>query len=91
MAVWVLRPDSSFANPPNILLILADDLGHGDLGYLGCKDIRTPNLDDLSREGMILTGMHTTASVCAPSCAGLKLADYYRWVYNGKPDWQKDA
>ncbi|NWK55864.1 sulfatase-like hydrolase/transferase [Verrucomicrobiaceae bacterium N1E253] len=61
---------------PNIILILADDLGNGDLGYNGCKDIRTPQLDLLASQSLILTDTHTTASVCAPSRAGLMSGTY---------------
>ncbi|MGA1489431.1 MAG: hypothetical protein ACO4B3_10530, partial [Planctomycetota bacterium] len=39
--------------PPNILLILADDLGYADLGFTGCTDIPTPHLDALAREGLV--------------------------------------
>lgn len=59
---------------PNILLILADDLGFNDLGFQGSKDLSTPNLDTLARNGVIFTDAHVTASVCSPS----------RWVNNRK-------
>jgi arylsulfatase len=54
---------------PNILLIVADDLGYADLGAFG-SDIRTPNIDALAREGLILTQFHT-APLCAPTRAML--------------------
>ncbi len=59
------------SSPPNIIVILADDLGNGDLSYNGCKDIKTPHIDQLASEGMIMADAHTTACVCAPSRAGL--------------------
>ena len=59
------------ATKPNIIFILADDLGNADLGYNGCKDIETPNLDKLATTGIIFNDHHTTASVCAPSRAGI--------------------
>lgn len=65
---------------PNIVLILADDLGNGDLGYNGCKDIKTPHLDTLASQGVILTDAHTTACVCAPSRAGLMSGMYQQRV-----------
>lgn len=74
--IVVLIAGFTFASPPNIILILADDLGHGDLGYLGCTDIQTPHLDQLAQSGVILTDAHTTASVCAPSRAGLLSGQY---------------
>src|SRR2546425_9728826 len=55
---------------PNILFILADDLGYGDLGCYGQKQIRTPNLDRLAAEGVRFTQFYAGAPVCAPSrCA----------------------
>ncbi|MEI6236729.1 MAG: arylsulfatase [Planctomycetota bacterium] len=55
---------------PNIVFILADDLGYGDLGCFGSTKIRTPNLDRLASEGMRLTAHYAGANVCAPSrCA----------------------
>jgi arylsulfatase A len=55
---------------PNIVLILADDLGYGDLGCYGQQKIRTPNIDRLADEGMRFTAMYAGSNVCAPSrCA----------------------
>ena len=55
---------------PNILFILADDLGYGDLGCYGQKQIRTPNLDRLALEGVRFTQSYSGSTVCAPSrCA----------------------
>ena len=61
---------------PNVLLILADDLGYGDLGFTGCTDFPTPHLDRLAREGVVCTDGHVSASVCAPSRAGLLTGRY---------------
>lgn len=73
----ILAPAFVFADSkPNILLILADDLGNGDLSYNGCKDIKTPHLDTLASSGLILNDNHTTACVCAPSRAGLMSGKY---------------
>jgi arylsulfatase A len=60
---------SSAAGPvrPNIIFILADDLGYGDLGCYGQKKIQTPNLDRLAAEGMRLTQHYAGSPVCAPS------------------------
>ena len=52
---------------PNIIFILADDLGYGDLGCYGQKKIRTPNIDRLAEEGMRFTQCYAGSTVCAPS------------------------
>src|SRR5580704_8291394 len=58
------------ARKPNIIFILADDLGYGDLGCYGQKRIQTPNIDRLAKEGMRFTQCYAGSTVCAPSrCA----------------------
>ncbi|UCH64009.1 MAG: arylsulfatase [Fidelibacterota bacterium] len=58
------------ARKPNIIFILADDLGYGDLGCYGQKRIRTPNLDRMAAEGVRFTDHYAGSTVCAPSrCA----------------------
>ena len=57
--------------PPNVVLILADDLGWGDLGSYGNRTIRTPNLDRLAAEGARFTSFYVPSPICAPSRAGL--------------------
>jgi arylsulfatase A-like enzyme len=64
------------ASKPNILLILADDLGFQDLGFQGSPDIRSPHLDKLAAGSVRFTDGHTTASVCSPSRAGLMTGRY---------------
>lgn len=59
------------APPPNVIFILADDLGYGDLGCYGQKLIQTPNLDRIAKEGMRFTQMYAGSTVCAPSRAVL--------------------
>ena len=61
---------------PNIIVILADDLGYGDLGSYGARAIRTPNLDRMAAEGARLTTFYASASVCTPSRAGLLTGRY---------------
>lgn len=58
-------------SPPNIVFILADDLGYGDLGAYGQSRIRTPRLDRLAREGIRFTQHYAGSTVCAPSRASL--------------------
>src|SRR5688500_7381362 len=52
---------------PNIVLILADDLGYGDLGCYGQKQIQTPHLDRMAAEGVRFTQFYAGSTVCAPS------------------------
>jgi len=64
------------AAPPNILVILADDLGRGDYSAFGTKDIRTPNIDRLCREGMTLDNFYANSCVCSPTRAALLTGCY---------------
>jgi len=61
---------------PNIIIILADDLGYGDIGCYGCENIRTPNIDSLGRDGVKMTDFYSSAPVCSPSRAGLLTGRY---------------
>lgn len=61
---------------PNIIIILADDAGYVDFGFMGCKDLDTPEIDKLAKDGVVFTDAHVTASVCAPSRAGLMTGKY---------------
>ena len=59
------------ADKPNIIFILADDLGYGDVGCYGQRKIKTPNIDRLAAEGIRFTGAYAGSTVCAPSRAAL--------------------
>ncbi|WP_282780951.1 sulfatase-like hydrolase/transferase, partial [Phaeodactylibacter xiamenensis] len=59
--------DTLTPTPPNIIYILADDLGYGELGAYGQEKIETPNIDALAREGMRFTDHYSSAPVCAPA------------------------
>jgi arylsulfatase A-like enzyme len=61
------RPCIAASRPPNIIFILADDLGYGDLGCYGQKNIQTPQLDRLAAEGIRFTQAYAGSTVCAPS------------------------
>jgi len=61
---------------PNVVVVLADDLGYGDLGVQGSRLIATPNLDKLAREGVRMTDFYASANVCTPSRAGLQTGRY---------------
>lgn len=65
---------------PNVVLILMDDLGYGDIGSYGVKDARTPNLDRLAREGVRLTDAYANGANCSPTRTGLISGQYQqRW------------
>ena len=59
------------ARPPNVVLILADDLGWGDVGFQGRREWATPNLDALAAGGVRLDRFYAPAVVCAPSRAAM--------------------
>jgi arylsulfatase A len=61
---------------PNFIIVLADDLGYGDIGCDGGKIIRTPNLDRMAGEGVRFTDFYASANVCTPSRAGLLTGRY---------------
>ncbi len=72
--------------PPNIVFILADDLGYGDLGCYGQKVIKTPNIDKLAAEGMRFTDAYAGSTVCAPSrcCLMTGYHSGHAWVRGNK-------
>lgn len=72
IALLVIEPTAAQAEKlPNLVIILADDLGYGDLGCYGHPSIRTPNLDRMAAEGMRFTDFYVAACVCTPSRAAL--------------------
>src|SRR5687768_14083664 len=62
--------------PPNLIVILADDLGYGDVCAYGCQGTKTPNIDALASSGVRFTQGYVTAPVCSPSRAGLMTGRY---------------
>ncbi|MCP5536860.1 MAG: arylsulfatase [Akkermansiaceae bacterium] len=69
LASLLLNLGISAAAKPNIIYILADDLGYGDLGCYGQKVIQTPRLDKMAKEGMLFTQHYAGSTVCGPSRA----------------------
>lgn len=81
------------AEKPNLIYIMADDLGYGDLGCFGQKEIQTPNLDRMAAEGMRLTSYYAGCTVCRPSrlslWTGKHMGSTPIWsnaVYHFKPE-----
>ena len=67
---------SEAKSPPNFVLIFMDDQGYQDVGVFGSKTIKTPNLDNMAKEGMKFTDFYSLAAVCSPSRAGLMTGCY---------------
>jgi arylsulfatase A-like enzyme len=61
---------------PNIIVILVDDAGYVDFGFMGSEDLETPHIDNLAKAGVMFTDAHVSATVCAPSRAGLLTGKY---------------
>ena len=77
LASWCVFTGSTLAaeRPPNIIYLLIDDLGYADCGFMGGKDIRTPHIDKLAREGAILDSFYVQP-VCSPTRAALLTGRY---------------
>lgn len=78
------------AQSPNVVLVIMDDLGYGDLSSYGAPDARTPNIDRLAREGVRLTDAYANGAVCTPTRAALITGRYQQrvgieWVFTGAP------
>ena len=66
----VAVPLRAAASKPNLVFILVDDMGYADIGCMGAKDIRTPNIDRLAAEGVKFSDFYANAPVCTPTRAG---------------------
>ncbi len=73
---------------PNVLLIIADDLGYADVGFQGCKDIPTPNLDALAARSVHCTSGYVSHPFCSPTRAGVMTGRYqHRFGHENNPAW----
>jgi arylsulfatase A-like enzyme len=76
LAMFSLCCEASIPTKPNIIFILADDLGYGDLSVQGGKDIQTPNIDKLFNEGIRFSNFYANCTVCSPTRASLMTGRY---------------
>ena len=78
------------SNRPNVVLVMMDDLGYGDIGSYGVPDAKTPNMDRLAREGVRLTNAYANGPVCTPTRTALISGRYQQrvgleWVLGASP------
>ncbi len=78
------RAADSDPQRPNVIVILTDDMGYGDLGCYGSRDIKTPNLDRLAAQGVRLTNFYSSGPVCTPTRAALMTG---RWQQRVGLEW----
>ena len=86
------KKEASSDQKPNIIYILADDLGYGDLSCYGQKNFQTPNLDRLAQEGMMFTQHYSGSTVCAPSRSSLMtgLTTGHTFI-RGNKEWKPEG
>jgi arylsulfatase A-like enzyme len=96
LAVQTHVAHAQTARRPNVVLIITDDLGYGDLGSYGAPDIRTPHIDSLARDGVRLTDFYANGSTCTPTRAGLITGRYqqrfgleFALGAQGAEDWER--
>lgn len=76
---------------PNLIVIMTDDLGYKDVGFNGCDDIPTPNIDRIASDGVVFTNGYTSYSVCGPSRAGFMTGRYsQRFGFERNPQYRTD-
>ncbi len=74
---------------PNLIVIMADDLGYADVGFNGSSDIPTPNIDRIASGGVVFTDAYVTFAVCGPSRAGFITGRYpQRFGFERNPAWK---
>lgn len=91
-ATNINKTTDSNHSKPNLLIILADDAGYNDFGFMGSKDIVTPNIDALSRAGVTFSDGHVAATVSSPSRACIITGRYgHRFGYECNLDGKNDG
>lgn len=88
LAPWIMGLSAYSQSKPNIIFILADDLGYGDVGFNGQDKIKTPNIDLMAANGMIFTNHYAGSAVCGPSRAVLMTGKHTgHCTVRGNPRW----
>jgi arylsulfatase A-like enzyme len=85
VSATMLLPALGLAQPvraarPNVVLVLLDDVGYGDIGSYGAPDVKTPNIDRVAREGVRLTDFYANGATCSPTRTGLISGRYQQRV-----------
>ena len=83
-----IQPDAEAGDKPNVIFILVDDMGYGDVGPYGATDLQTPHLDRMAREGVKLTDNYAAAPVCTPTRIAFLTGRYQQrsgieWAFAG--------
>jgi arylsulfatase A-like enzyme len=76
LGAWPATAADAPARKPNVLILLADDLGYADVGFQGCKDIPTPHIDSIAKNGVRFTNGYVSGPYCSPTRAGLMTGRY---------------
>ncbi|SMP58759.1 Arylsulfatase A [Neorhodopirellula lusitana] len=84
---WLNTASGSDSSSPNVVYILADDLGYGDLGCYGATKVQTPNIDQLAKTGRMFSDAHSASAVCTPSRYALLTGEYPVRAYEGRGVW----
>jgi arylsulfatase A-like enzyme len=91
-ALVCLVPPLHAQSKPNVLIIVADDLGYNDVGFQGCKDIATPHLDKLAARGVRCTNGYVNHPFCSPTRAALITGRYQqRFGHETNPEWLPES
>ncbi|MEN8222721.1 MAG: sulfatase [Acidobacteriota bacterium] len=81
-----LFPSNKLRSKPNIIVIVADDMGYNDIGVYGCKDIPTPGIDSIAENGVRFKNAYVSSPLCSPTRAGLMTGRYQqRFGYEFNP------
>jgi arylsulfatase A-like enzyme len=76
LAWWLLASSAAVARLPNVIVIVADDMGYADIGVNGCRDIPTPHIDSLAKNGVRCSNGYVSHPYCSPTRAGLMTGRY---------------